>query len=61
MFKLVVVGTILSFAAAQSTYHPVNQDLINEIKEKASWKPMNPEKNPFSKKSYDEIKGLLGT
>ena len=58
MFKLVVVGTIAAFASA---YHPVNKDIVEEIRQKASWKPMDPTTNPFSKKSYDEIKGLLGT
>jgi len=36
--------------------------LIEEIKQKATtWKPMEAHKNPLSKLSYDEIKGLLGT
>jgi len=58
MLKLVFVGTILSLASA---YHPVNHELVEEIKQKASWTPLEIHENPFAHKSYDEIKGLLGT
>jgi hypothetical protein len=34
MFKLVVVGTIL--VSAYANHHPINEDIIKEIKEKAS-------------------------
>lgn len=63
MLKLVFVGTILSLAAAGTNYyHPVNQHIVDEIKEKAtSWKPREAHLNPLAYRSYDEIKGLLGT
>lgn len=58
MFKLIVVGTVFTFAAA---YHPVNQDLVDEIKAKATtWEPMEVHENPLANKSIDEIRGLLG-
>jgi cathepsin B len=61
MFKLVVVGTVIASALAQNP-HPINHDIVEEIKQKATtWKPMEVEDNPLSKFTYDEIKGLLGT
>jgi hypothetical protein len=60
MFKLAVAGTIVATALAQ--VHPVNEDLVNEIKEKTDrWEPLEPELNPLSNKSMTEIMGLLGT
>ncbi len=60
MFKLVIVGTIAALAAAQS--HPVNENIVNDIKQKTSlWQPMNPSENPLANKSMNEIFGLLGT
>jgi hypothetical protein len=60
MFKLVVAGTIAVLATAQN--HPVNEDIIQEIKEKTSrWEPIQADSNPLANKSMDEIMGLLGT
>jgi cathepsin B len=59
MFKLVFVGTVIGFAAA-STYHPVNPQVIAEIKEKANWKPIEMENNKFAKMTYQQIKNMLG-
>lgn len=53
MFKLVTVGTVLAFASAR---HPVSQEIVDEIKAKAtSWEPMEVHENPLSKMSYHEI------
>jgi len=35
--------------------HPVNSNLLNEIKEKATWKVMEPEENPFAYWTLEEI------
>lgn len=35
MFKLAVVGTVATMAAAKK-FHPINQDIVNEIKSKAT-------------------------
>ena len=60
MFKLVVVGTIAAFAAALN--HPVNTDIVNEIKTKAStWVPLEVHENPLTKLTAEQIQGLLGT
>jgi cathepsin B len=60
MYKLVIVGTVATFAAAQQ--HPINPDIVNEIREKTtSWTPMAPEANPLSNLSMSEIMGRLGT
>lgn len=60
MFKLAIIGSISAFAYAQQ--HPVNQELVEEIKQKTnSWAPHAVEENPMSGKSMTEIMGLLGT
>jgi len=57
MYKLAIVGTAVSLAAA---YHPVNQEMIDEIKAKAtSWYPMELDKNPLAKLSSDDVLGLM--
>lgn len=60
MFKLVIIGTIAAFASAQR--HPINPDIVNEIKSKAdTWKAHDVETNPLKNLSVHEIQGLLGT
>ena len=60
MFKILVVGTISAFAAA-SDYHPVNQEIVDEIRAKATtWEPMEVHENPLASKSIEEIRGLFG-
>ncbi len=60
MYKLVLVGTVLGLISAQ--VHPVNKEIIAEIRAKAStWEPMDLEENPLYYKSIDEVRGLLGT
>lgn len=65
MFKFIVVGTIATFASAnhhKTHPHPVNRDLIAEIKAKATtWKPLELEENPLKNYSAGEVMGLLGT
>jgi len=51
MLKLVIVGTILGFAAAN--YHPINKELVEELKSKVSWRVHDVETNPLAHKSYD--------
>ena len=61
MLKLVVVGTILASMVVAHPVHPVNADIVNEIKAKtAAWKPMEAHKNPLSKLSVGELSQLLG-
>ena len=61
MYKLVVIGTVIAVASAQRL-HPVRDEIINEIKAKATtWRPMEKEENPFYTKSVEHIAGLLGT
>jgi cathepsin B len=60
MYKLVLVGTIVAFANAH--IHPVNEDIIEIIKQKATtWKPMEMLDNPLHHMTLDQVKGLLGT
>lgn len=60
MLKLVVIGTIAALGFAQQ--HPVNHDIVAEIKAKAStWVPMDVHQNPLKDKTVLEIKGLFGT
>lgn len=50
MFKVAIAGTIVATALAQ--VHPVNEDLINEIKEKTQkWIPADKDSNPLANKS----------
>jgi len=59
MYKLAIVGTAISVVAA-AAYHPVNQEIIDEIKLKAkTWKPMELAKNPLAKMSADDVLGLM--
>ena len=59
MFKLAVVGTVAAMATAK--FHPVNHDLVNEIKEKATtWVPLEVHENPLGKLTTEEVYGLLG-
>jgi len=52
MYKLIVVGTILASALAH--IHPVNEEIIQEIKERASsWEPMELEDNPLHHMTID--------
>ena len=59
MFKLAIVGTVAAVAAASS--HPVNEDIVNYIKEKATtWVPHEVNENPLANLSTAEVFGLLG-
>jgi cathepsin B len=57
MFKLVFVGTVMAVAMAE---HPINQNIIDEIKAKATWVPLELHENPLAAKSEEFIQGLLG-
>jgi cathepsin B len=60
MYKLVLVGTVLAFTTAH--IHPVNEDIIKQIKERATtWVPMEMEENPLHHMTYEQVIGLLGT
>jgi predicted Zn-dependent protease len=60
MKKAAILATFM--VAAMADYHPITQEIIDEIRSKAStWEPMDKEQNPLSQKSYEEIRGLLGT
>ena len=59
MLKLVVIGTVAAFAAAT---HPINPDIVHEIKTKTSaWHVHEAHSNPLRDLSLEEIKALLGT
>ena len=59
MQKLVIVGIVAAVAAA--VQHPVNENLVNEIKNKAAtWTPMEVDENPLSSVEADHLYKLLG-
>jgi cathepsin B len=61
MFKLVIVGTIATFALAQEA-HPINSAIVSEIRNKATtWAAHDVEENPLKDLSIEEIKARLGT
>jgi cathepsin B len=61
MFKLAVVGTVAALATAKH-HHPINHDIVNEVKAKAqTWTAHEAHENPLKDMSLGEIYGLLGT
>lgn len=60
MFKIAALGTLAAAALAQ--VHPVNPDLVDEIKQKTdSWVPHDTESNPLKDMDMTQIFGLFGT
>ena len=60
MFKLAVVGT-LAVAATASPTHPITDDIVQDIKMKATtWQPHEVDENPLTKLSAGQVYGLLG-
>jgi hypothetical protein len=61
MFKLAVVGTVAALATATKV-HPINEDIVKEIKAKATtWTAHEVSENPLRHRSHDELLTLLGT
>lgn len=59
MFKLAIVGTVAAAAAAK--FHPINQEIVNEIKAKATtWVPYEVSENPLRHHTPESLEGLLG-
>jgi cathepsin B len=58
MKLIILAGIILLGVMAR---HPVNEEIVNQIKAEASWTPMEVDENPFAYWSEDEIKSMLGT
>lgn len=58
MLKLVSIGAVALVASAT---HPITEDIVNEIKAKASWTPMEVHENPLTNVSHDVLKQRLGT
>ena len=62
MFKLVIVGTVFTLAAAtRSLDHPIRHDIVYEIRERATWKAHDPETNPLRNFTRDQLLGLVST
>ena len=58
--KFVIIALLVAFAVAEM--HPVNHQIVAEIKEKATtWVPMEPEENPFAYMPIEQIKAMMGT
>jgi cathepsin B len=59
MFKLAVVGTLAAYLNAKQ--HPINEDIVKEIKAKATtWIPHEVAENPLRHHSAETLQGLLG-
>lgn len=55
----IILACIVALALAT---HPVSHSLVNEINSRATtWTAMEPEENPFSFWTLEEIKGMMGT
>jgi len=63
MYKLAIVGTVLSFTTAHNLDgHPVHHRIVEEIKAaKTTWTPFEVEKNPLHYKSAKDVINALGT
>jgi cathepsin B len=61
MFKLVVVGTIAAMAAAHFDGHPINEEIVAELKKSVTWGVHDVSENPLAHLTKEEIYGLLGT
>jgi hypothetical protein len=58
MLKFVIVGTVMAVASAMN--HPITQDIISEIKAKAStWAPMEINENPLAGYTSKHLYSLL--
>ena len=57
--RFIIVALLVAFAFA--SMHPVNHDIVAEIKQKATWTPMEPEENPFTFMPIEQIKAMMGT
>ena len=61
MLKLTTVASVVALTLADAN-HPVNEDIVKEIKEKTDlWEPVEPSENPFKDMTNKEVYGLLGT
>lgn len=59
MFKLAVVGTVAAYVAAK--VHPINEDIVKEIKAKATtWTAHEVNENPLRHHTVESLQGLLG-
>ena len=63
MFKLVIVGTVVAMAAAVSNKaHPIRSEIVKEIRAKTTaWEAHEPETNPLSKYTREDLLNLVGT
>ncbi len=52
---------IALFIAGIMAMHPVNQQIVDEIKATASWTPMEVDENPFAYMPIEDIKAMMGT
>ncbi len=63
MFKLVIVGTVCALSAMVSgKSHPINTNIVAEIKAKAKgWEAHPVESNPLNTHTREELLNLVGT
>lgn len=60
--KTAIVGTLLALVSANQYDHPINEDIVNEIKKSATtWVPFEAHENPLRHHSKEHLMGLLGT
>ena len=57
--KYILIAFLIASTLAEM--HPVNEQIVAEIKAKATWTPMEPEDNPFAFMPLEQIKGMMGT
>jgi cathepsin B len=57
--KFIIIALLVAWTAAEM--HPVNHQIVAEIKEKATWVPMEVDENPFAYMPIEQIKAMMGT
>lgn len=55
----ILLATVLAVAVLAS--HPINHQFVDELKQVATWKVADPEDNPFSYWTTEEIESIMGT
>jgi len=57
--KIIILALVVALALA--TTHPVNEKIVAQIKEQATWTPMEVDENPFAYVPVEQIKAMMGT
>lgn len=61
MIKSLLLVFFVVLALSKQNDHPINEDAVNDIKQKTiAWEPHNPDENPLKDYSHEELHYMLG-